>query len=1000
MKFKFESNLVYQNEAIAAVVDLFNEKTMRLKNGVFTISMGKEDLLNKNLGLEQDLVTFNEDLKETFNKIQIRNNVPQDVLNLDNAGYLNFDIEMETGTGKTYVYFKTIFELSKKGFKKFIIVVPSVAIKEGVLKTIEMTKDHFEDLYFGADNRVGFFPRPFIYDGKNLGRIREFAMSSNIEIMIVNIASFNKDSNILNQSLEQFNGSRGIDIIAGTRPVVIVDEPQSVTNSDKGENSVYKLRPCMILNYSATHIKKHNVLYKLDAVKAYNMNLVKNIEVVGITPLNSDDNLAYIRLVGVDNTNGISARVEINSLNKKGVVERKIFSVKNGDSLYELSGDMAVYAKYEVNNISCVHGKEFIDFTATDDVIGLGESVNDVNDLSVKRTQIRKTIEHHFKKELKFKAKNKNIKVLSLIFLDKVENYKVYNEDGSVSAGRYAKIFEEEYKKLMKDTKFNTLFESVDCVDVAKVHDGYFSKDGKTGKLKDTTERGSKDDESIYNLIMKDKEKLLSFDCPIKFIFSHSALKEGWDNPNVFQICTLNVSNSTRDKRQKIGRGLRLCVDSFGNRVYEKSSNILTVIANESFEEFAEGLQKEIEEDLGIKFNCLSELSFANMTIGNTNGEIKYFGEKLSKELFKFFKDNDYLDSKGKVKELLRNDLRSEESGESALQLPLDFLQYKNDIIKVIEQSVKIIHIENAEKEKIVAKRNKQIFDDPEFKELWNKIKQKTIYSLKIENIEQFINNCAYKFGEEVNKNKTQLNILTNIGSLQINNRDGVVIETKVNSNSIETLDNNLVMYEEYEDLIGKIEKNTNLKRTTIVNIIKKSETYSYFKQNPHGYINLLQKVIDEEKTKEFVNGISYTKIDDYYNCEEILENRELNDSMLKDNLTKSMYDKVECDSINEQTFIDSFENSQNIKMYFKLPNWFKIKTPLGFYNPDWAIVASNDDVYFVVLETKSNIREDELRPKENEKIKCAKKHFDSLNNGVKFYKADNFEKFITGLKC
>lgn len=561
MKLKFNPNLKYQDEAVKSVIDLFEGQNSMLS--YFTVS-GQQTINSTGQGVGNKIDISASDILENLRKVQKYHKIaPSESLN---ENHLDFNIEMETGTGKTYVYLKTIFELNKiYGFTKFIIVVPSVAIKEGVYKTIEITRDHFKGLY---DNVIY---NSFVYDSSKLEQIRNFATDSNIEIMIINIDAFNKSftdpsketkANIIHRENDRLSGYKPIELIQETNPIVIIDEPQSVMGG-KGEKAVKSLNPLCTLRYSATHKEIQNLIYKLDAVDAYGMNLVKQIEVAGFE---SQDfhNKAYMKLIEINNKKSpITAKIEIDKL-MNGSIKRKTVTVKQGDDLFDISGRRDVYENYIVDEIYCEEGNEYVSFTQKDEILRIGKVFGDMDDLVIKRAQIRKTIEEHFDKELSLNEKG--IKVLSLFFIDKVANYRQYGEDGNPIKGPYAKIFEEEYEKVIRKPKYNTLIEKIEHVPVEEVHNGYFSVD-KKGKVKDSREtkkgklRANKDDESTFNLIMRDKEKLLSFDSNLKFIFSHSALKEGWDNPNVFQICTLNETSSTMKKRQEIGRGLRLCVN-------------------------------------------------------------------------------------------------------------------------------------------------------------------------------------------------------------------------------------------------------------------------------------------------------------------------------------------------------------------------------------------------------------------------------------------------------
>ena len=588
MKLKFK-NQDFQTDAVNSVVDLFlgQEKT----KGTFSVDNNGMDNFLGTMGVGNALLIDQKTLADNMHAIQRRNNLPLTEpdwgFNFEKVDFSNFSfkgtapqfcIEMETGTGKTYVYTKTIFELNRKyGFTKFIIVVPSVAIREGVYKSFEVTKEHFGLQYDNVPCRY------FIYNSAKLSDVRQFATSANIEIMIINIDAFKKAENIINQAQDRLNGDSAMRYIQDTHPIVIIDEPQSVDNTPKAKEAIASLKPLCVLRYSATHREKINLLYRLTPVDAYQMGLVKQIS-VSSNQISGSFNQPYVKLLSVSNEKGFRAKIEMDIRNKDGIVGRKTVTVKPDDDLYLLSGKRELYEGYTVAGIDCTPEYEHIEFGNTEEVY-LGKSIGDIDENMVKKAQIRRTIEAHLDKELRYT--DKGIKVLSLFFIDKVANYRL--EDGS--PGIYAKMFEECYLELIARPKYAPIRERFSA-DVTKAHNGYFSQD-KKGRLKDTKGDTAADDDT-YNTIMRDKEWLLSFACPLRFIFSHSALKEGWDNPNVFQVCTLIEQKSTFTCRQKVGRGLRLCVNQDGERVEDKHINILHVIANESFSEFADTLQREI----------------------------------------------------------------------------------------------------------------------------------------------------------------------------------------------------------------------------------------------------------------------------------------------------------------------------------------------------------------------------------------------------------------------
>jgi type III restriction enzyme len=626
MKLHFEPNLDYQLQAIEAVCDLF--RGQEICRTEFTVTrdvahpQGRLAFAESDLGVGNRLTLLDDELLKNLADIQLRHGLPPS----DTLASGDFTVEMETGTGKTYVYLRTIFELNKRyGFTKFVIVVPSVAIKEGVYKSLQITEEHFKGLYAGVPFDY------FLYDSAKLGQVRNFATSSSIQIMVVTVGAINKkDVNNLYKDSEKTGGEKPIDLIKATRPIVIVDEPQSVDGGleGRGKEALDAMSPLCTLRYSATHVDKHHMVYRLDAVDAYEKRLVKQIEVASAT-VEDAHNKPYVRLVSVTNRRGtVSARAELDMQTAGGGVRRQEVTVQDGDNLEQTTG-RALYADCRIGEIRVAKGDEYLELRVSGGELILrpGGAWGDVGALAVQREMIRRTIREHLEKEKRLRPQG--IKVLSLFFIDEVAKYRSYDANGNSVKGDYARIFEEEYRRAANLPDYRTLFQEVDLTRAAvEVHNGYFSID-KKGGWTDTAEnnQANRDNaERAYNLIMKEKEKLLGFDTPLKFIFSHSALKEGWDNPNVFQICTLRDIQNERERRQTIGRGLRLCVNQQGERVRGFEVNTLTVVAMESYEHFAENLQKEIEQDTGIRFGVVEPHQFAGITVAGPNGSTAPLG--------------------------------------------------------------------------------------------------------------------------------------------------------------------------------------------------------------------------------------------------------------------------------------------------------------------------------------------------------------------------------------
>lgn len=998
MKIQFDANLDYQRDAIESVTGVFAGQEICQTN--FTVaplqSWEEWSLFHGNqedtLGIGNRLRLLDEDIHANIRKIQLKNGLAPSE-SFDSKDGIHLTVEMETGTGKTYVYLRTVFEMNRLyGFTKFIIVVPSIAIKEGVKKSLEITATHFTELY----ENVAF--DYFTYDSSKLSDVRNFATSPDIQIMVINIDAFRKSftdpeqenkANIIHRAHDRMTGAKPIEFIQQTNPIVIVDEPQSVDTTDKSKEAITSLNPMCTLRYSATHVEKHHMLYKLDSVDAYEQKLVKQIEVAGIE-VKDGHNKAYIKLISVNNKKRpISAKIEIDARLKNGSIKRKEVTVTSGADLLDAkySGGRDVYDGYIIEDIYCEQGNEYISFTSKPDILKLGQALGEVDPDKFKRLQIRKTIEEHLDKEMRLRPQG--IKVLSLFFIDKVANYRWYDEDGNSQKGKFALMFEEEYDRAIRKPKYSQLFEVADLdTAVEGVHNGYFSVDKKKDSsgnemVKDSSGKTAAD-ESAYNLIMKDKEKLLSFDSKLKFIFSHSALKEGWDNPNVFQICTLNETTSVIKKRQEIGRGLRICVNQDGERVHGFAVNTLTVMANESYEQFAEQLQKEIENEEGIKFGVVEKHLFANIVVPVDDHNHEYLGTEASKQLWEHLQSEGHIDSKGKVQDSLKVSLKN-----GTLALPEAFQPHAAQIVSVLKKVSGNLNIKNRD-DKAKVSLNKAVYLSPEFQALWDRIKYKTTFRVDFD-ANALIEKCA----EEIKIN-------LQVGKARFTYRKA---KTEIDRGGVHTqqVQETTSVYEsrtfDLPDLITYLQNETNLTRRTIVAIINKSGRLESFKNNPQKFIEQAANIIKSQMRLFIVDGIKYHKIgDDQLYGQELFETNELF-GYLKDNMVKaekSVFDHVVYDSDIELEFATAFERNEDIKLYAKLPGWFKIDTPLGGYNPDWAVLIEqngNDKLYFVV-ETKSTLFSAERRPEENAKIKCGYAHFEALGDEVRFTVSNSMDEF------
>ncbi|MBQ9776228.1 MAG: DEAD/DEAH box helicase family protein [Lentisphaeria bacterium] len=999
-ELKFDANLGFQQEAISAVTDIFAGQKACQSN--FTVRQLANELEFKEntMGYANRLELIDEEIADNVHAIQLRNGLEQSSESMIKTR--NFSIWMETGTGKTYVYLRTIFELNKLyGFTKFIIVVPSIAIKEGVNNSLALMDSHFKAQY----NNVPY--DYFVYDSSKLNQVRNFAVSSNIQIMIINIDAFRKvaadpekesKANIIHRYHDKMLG-KPIDFISSCNPVVIIDEPQSVNNTDKAKEALALLNPMCTLRYSATHRKKDRfcMMYKLDSVDAYEQKLVKQIEVAGVQVENSH-NKAYIRLVSVSNKNGaVSAKIEIDVLSK-GQVTRKTITVKRDDDLFTKSGRRSLYNGYQIDDISCKEGDEYILFVNQDEPLRLDKVLGGVEDDAIKRLQIRKTIEEHLEKELRLR--HRGIKVLSLFFIDRVANYRTYDADGNPGKGKFAQWFEEEYRKLIAKPRYDTLFHDVDTTTLPeKVHDGYFSID-KKGAAVDTSEstQAEKDNaERGYQLIMKNKTLLLSFDSPVKFIFSHSALKEGWDNPNVFQICTLNEISSDMRRRQMIGRGLRICVNQDGERVPGFDINTLTVMANESFQDFAENLQHEIEQEEEIKFGQVEEHSFANITVVNAAGEQEYLGLEKSKLVYNYLKEQHYISSTGSVQATLKEALHDDR-----MEYPAEVSQHSRLLDAVLKKIAGKLNIKNKEEARTIT-LNKERFLSPEFKELWDRVKYKTTFRVDFDP-DALVKACAEALADESKLVVTYPKYIFGRGKVDVT-KAGVMITDETGKSEPFTFDDF-----EYPDVISYLQNETNLTRKSIAQILIDSGRIKDFKINPQMFIDGAIAIIKNVMSKFVVDGIKYHKLgNDNIWAQELFESEEVS-GYLNSNMVATpnsgIYEYTVYDSDIEREFAEKLDANEDVKVFAKLPDWFKIPTPLGNYNPDWAILVEKDgqDRLYFVVETKGTDLFGELPPPQQAKIKCGKAHFAALQeDGIKFVAPvatyDRFDDLVNSSK-
>lgn len=980
MKLNFEPNLDYQLQAIESVCDLFRgQEVCRTEFTVTQQTSGAQSqqmslgIAESDLGVGNRLTLLDDEIEQNLEDIQLRGGLPP-------SGALtsgDFTVEMETGTGKTYVYLRTLFELNKRyGFSKFVIVVPSVAIKEGVYKTLQTTEEHFKGLYAGVPFDY------FLYDSGKLGQVRNFATSPHVQIMVMTVGAINKrDVNNLYKDSEKTGGEKPIDLIKATRPMIIVDEPQSVDGGleGRGKEALAAMNPLCTLRYSATHVDKHHMVYRLDAVDAYERRLVKQIEVASAT-VEGAFNTPFVRFIKAESKRGsISATIELDVATPAGVRRQEV-QVQDGDDLEQLAR-RPLYADFRIGEISTAKNGQFMELRYPGGELFLqqGQAHGGVDALALQREMIRRTIREHMDKELRLRPLG--IKVLSLFFIDAVEMYRQYDASGQPVKGVYATIFEEEYRRASKLPAYQSLFEGADAEALAQtVHNGYFSIDKRViTPFSDLELKKSAKKEDIetssYNLIMKEKEKLLSFETSLQFIFSHSALKEGWDNPNVFQICTLRDIQSERERRQTIGRGLRLCVNQQGERVRGFDVNTLTVIATESYEQFAEQLQTEIERDTGIRFGIVEPHQFAAIPVADADGKPTPLGATRSKALWEHLQSEGYLDAKGKVQASLKKAL-----GNGTLALPDEFAAQRGQIIEVLRKASGRLTIKNADERRAVALRKdgngKALYLSDAFRALWDRIKHKTTYRLQFDN-EQLIAECI-----------AGLQAAPAIARTRLQWRKAEIAIGKAGVSATETQVAPAVTlnekYGELPDILTDLQDRTRLTRRTLARILTSSGRLDDFKRNPQQFIELAAETINRCKRLALVNGIVYRKMGDRdVYAQELFENETLTGylkNMLEDT-RKSIHEHVVYDSLLERDFAEALEKNANVKLYAKLPGWFKIPTPLGSYNPDWAVLIEEDNaqhLYFVV-ETKGSLFADDLRDKEQAKILCGRAHFQAL---------------------
>ena len=960
MKLKFKIQ-PYQTNAVDAVVDCFSGQPNTTSLG-YRIDPGSNK--KDHLGLHQaaledasgfknaDLVLSEAQILENIQSVQRLQNLPQsDALVKTSVSNINLDIEMETGTGKTYCYIKTMFEMNKQfGWNKFIIVVPSIAIREGAYKSLEMTADHFQETY---SKKAKFF----IYNSKQLHNLESFSSDAGINIMIINVQTFNargKDNRRIYEELDDFQTRRPIDVIKANRPILIIDEPQKIEGDHKKESksfqSLKEFNPLMILRYSATHIKEHNKIHRLDALDAYNQKLVKKISVRGIAVKGLTGTNAYLYLESIEvSKQAPVARIELEVKQNNGI-KRVVRKLQKADNLYDLSNGLEQYKGLIVSDINAI--TDTVSFLNGDELTA-GEVTGNVDELTLRRIQIREAINAHLEKELILF--HQGIKVLTLFFIDSVAKYRVYNDAGE-EGGEYAKIFEEEYQEcvdklgLLDKPEYKAY---LDRISADKTHNGYFSIDKKSKRMIDpSTGKTSTetDDVDAYDLILKDKERLLSFEESTRFIFSHSALREGWDNPNVFVICTLKHSDNRVSRRQEVGRGLRIAVNQLGERQDNPATvhqtNILTVVANESYADFVTGLQRDISESLSSRPRIADEAYFTGKQLVTEDGAVEVTAQ-MAKQIYKYLLKNDYTDDNDNI----ADEYHEAKKSETLAELPDALQPYKEQVLLLIDSVYSNASLPEFENDR-GAKTNplNANFDKKEFKELWERINRKAVYSVQFDS-EELIAKCVGALNKSLTVAPLQYTVQTGQQMTELAYEQMKQGETfEVTSTRTEQSNKSIHSAVKY-DLLGNVAEGVKLTRKTIADILGSIQkaTFDQFKTNPENFISETIRLINEQKATAIIEHLSYDSISETHEMDIFTNSQSKQDFRnAGEPLKHHIYDYVITDSKIERTFVEELDTSEEVVVYVKLPNGFSIPTPVGEYNPDWAISFKEGSVKHV----------------------------------------------------
>lgn len=1020
MKLKFKTQS-YQTAAVQAVVDCFKgQPTASAKAMSYRIDPGKarqgvEDLFGGDGFKNADLVLSDSALLTNIHDVQRAQNLPlSDALVKTKVAKVNLDIEMETGTGKTYCYIKTIFELNKQyGWSKFIIVVPSIAIREGVAKSLQITAEHFLESYHKK-------ARFFIYNSKQLHHLENFSSDAGINVMVINVQAFaarGADNRRIYDVLDDFQSRKPIDVISANRPILILDEPQKMEGAATLK-SLEEFKALMVLRYSATHKTTHNKIHRLDALDAYNQKLVKKIAVRGIAVkgLAGTAGYMYLQSIEISSKKPPEARVEFEQKLAGGNIKRVVRKLSKGDNLFDLSNGLDQYRDgFVVADINA--NSDTLSFTNGVELT-VGDATGDVTEAALRRIQIREAIKAHFDKEQALFQQG--VKVLTLYFIDEVVKYRDY--DSPDEKGDYARIFEEEYQLYLNEVleqDETPYLKYLKGISADKTHNGYFSIDKKSKRLADPTvagrgeNAGLSDDVDAYDLILKDKERLLSFAEPVRFIFSHSALREGWDNPNVFVICALKHSDNTISRHQEVGRGLRLSVNQSGDRMDHPATvhdvNVLTVVASESYKDFVTALQRDISDSLSARPRVADEAFFTGKVLKTETGEVE-ITPQLAKQIYKYLLKHDYTDDADRITSVYH---KAKKDGALAA-LPPELAPHAEQVFKLIDSVFSESQLPEIGDDRKPKKNPLNAnFEKQEFKELWNRINRKAAYSVNFDSDELVLKAVKALNDKDAGLRVTPLQYTIQHGEQAASvTYDGIKVGKAFKLKDSETETNRVSIHPAVKyDLIGKLAEGTYLTRRTVTDILKRlnAAVFAQFKTNPESFIAEAIRLINEQKATVIIEHLAYDPVEDKFDLDIFTAGQTKQDLSNAVKTPKHhIYDFVLPDSGSkpEREFAEALEASAEVVVYAKLPRGFLIPTPVGDYNPDWAISfkeGSVKHIYFVA-ETKGSMSSMDLREIEKTKIKCARKFFDEMNRrfapeNVKYDVVDSFEKLMEVVK-